>query len=396
MNCVQLLLLFLISTFQITPIKCVTRFKMKSCVKTRNVIFVVETDFEEGFDTSRYSYHDEIFYYRQLKYYIKKHNDNGSCFKISLTIITPHDILKMADDIDIDYLKYLDRPRKLIASWKYFLDQYEKQIDNREDNLLVLFLSTNTKNLTKELNKIRKISRVVITVRFHLLFPKVVSIEEPLDFSRREIVLKRRIYPSILPLLKLIQNPEFDQSRFIEELPYEKDITCLRNTTVVWIVGSGLHNLNDERSVYQHALLYEYFLAFSKKLNVKVYTLRASSGRVETSPNMHSSIIYRDELLTDILGINSTTISRDQSYCKGGKVVYIIDTSSIRSMSIREMIESLYRDKCFVQLHLQYRNYDQLSRYGHVITYSGVESNPYRNVDLLFDVLMDIGCKTNP
>jgi len=150
MNCVQLLLLFLISTFQITPIKCVTRFKMKSCVKTRNVIFVVETDFEEGFDTSRYSYHDEIFYYRQLKYYIKKHIDNGSCFKISLTIITPHDILKMADDIDIDYLKYLDRPRKLIASWKYFLDQYEKQIDNREDTIYWSFFLVPTRRILQK------------------------------------------------------------------------------------------------------------------------------------------------------------------------------------------------------------------------------------------------------
>jgi len=191
----QLLLIFLISTFQTTPIEGVIRFKMRSCDKARrNVTLVIATPYT----TFRNSEHDTIISFTKLEKYAQKKYYGQRCLSISLYIITANGVFKLTAKHGLqDFIKAIDeKSTKSTKStfenifdglkmseyflsgetvtneldWStYFLEQYKKEIDDNEDKLLVFFKvdSIRDNRIITELGEVRKVTPVVVVFPFH-------------------------------------------------------------------------------------------------------------------------------------------------------------------------------------------------------------------------------------
>jgi len=409
MNCAELPLLFLISISQITPVKSVKRFKMKSCTRARNVNFVF------GIETERLRIESRFFYYKKLTSHFEKYNSGIVCFNISLTFITPDNIFKVTGNKNElalleEMLNFEEEEKRDFSKYFEFLDQYEKEINDSQDKMLIFFLDWQSVEVIRKLNELRKYTHVVLmdTLPLHYL---QLTIFHPEWSSSDLTTLNRDSFLVFLYLfskrntdkafeyfrshIELIHNPQFDRFKFIEETPYEKNTTCLRNTTIVWVVGNSFGYSTN----FQLFILYEHFLVFTKTLNLNFYTLRPSrrdkaNGKTPKTDKRYvkniSLIIDKDELLTDILKLgNNTTVLPDGI---SGKVVFIIDTYSINDYQSIVASLSARKESCFVELKSM-NNLDKSYRKKNILYFDNRESNPYVNVDLLFDALIDAGCK---
>jgi len=417
MNGLQWLLLFLISTtFQTSPIKCVTRFKVNSCVKTRNVTFVV-TFKSPLFSWSFYN-EEQTFQYGELRKYIENLNRGHPCISMSSIYVSSDEIYKITDLNDekalVPYKDIVERrnfDHLNVTRCIEFLEGYEKVVGDSQDKMLIVynvFSYSISLPLIRKLNELRKFTTVILIMKRHQLYYRVF-LQVPFPFPHDQIIyfpdwrIKNRdqMYQYLMPALELIQNPDFDRFKFIAETPYEKNISCLRNKTVVWAT-KPLFFADADDSEFQLILFYEYFLALSKKLNLKFYTLSPSVNKhfARSKPppgellyiKNTSILIYKDEFLSDVLKLDSNSIvpSNHISYCKNG-LVYILDTSSYDAY--RDVVPA-DKNKCFV--HIKWTDNDSKG-YPYIIQNMIYFSNKDVNsvagsLNLLIDALIDIGC----
>jgi len=400
MYAVQLFLLILISTFETTAARSVTRFKMKSCITTRNVTFV--GGFEVFYHYSFYNIDNGEFYYNKLKRRILSYNNDLSCFSMSLTLVTPHGIIKrtsfsllfdmLYSHPNIDLLDEIPSGDDDFRWSKYFLQQYGKEMmdDDSQDKLLVFYQPHSANALMKDIEKLRKITPVIYLLHSLKVLPEIKLPRHQLVFFPQQE--KNDWYTYLLA--ELLHNPNFDRYEFTKETPYEKNISCLRNTTIVWVTGEYPHTW------FHYDLLYEFLFVFSKKSNFNIYRLRPLDTGLYKRPfsqDLKSSIINKGDLLTDVLkpNLNSTFLADNLSYCinkNGGKVVYIGDTYSFKR-HFPEIFTSLLQEKrrCFVELYKTFAGRAPFFKQNKMY-FSDDDSDIYQIVNLLLEKLIDMGC----
>jgi len=129
-------------------------------------------------------------------------------------------------------------------------------------------------------------------------------------------------------------------------------------------------------------LLYEYFLAISKRLQLSFFTFRFTPSSVEEETNSFLSFydFYKLKNASDFYKSKNDK-----------KVVYIIDENGHRSFTNNDILAN----NSFVVLREMYgheERYPYLDRVAKSLYFSYVDINVIDNVNLLFDLLMDIGC----
>lgn len=402
----QLLILLITLTLLVVECKRI-RFKMKSSATTRNVFFVLGSA-SRLTNFNIYDIQSRLLYYKLFKKDIEKYNDDFLQYiTIRLMYINRGGIFNITDESDLEAAmfveKFLDEKSdesKEEKDWSRFFEliiQFEEEVKSNDNSILVFFLDDYSRTLIKRLNDLRQVYRVIILSN-HPFLPRVIN-----QTPKHQTILVPAYYSCHaenkntnkchLPLLELIHNPAFDRFKFLEETPLNsKNISCLRNTKIVWAYGKKLSN--NEDSFFQLLLLLQ-------KFNLTFHTMKVYKEPEFVRLNLldhrrkASSITTIDEWLSDVLKLKlkQTIINSTSSNYK--KTVFIFDGLSVDPDS--EFFVGLTMEKTprFIILAL-IDSYKWTVGHpfinGNVLYFTGRDANSNDLVNLLLQTLIDRGC----